>query len=435
MDELVRVVRETSEPISIAGGRHAMGGQQFGTNTLHLDTRSLNAVLAFDAIAGTIDVEAGIDWPTLIAATHRLQPGQVRWGINQKQTGADDMTLAGSISANAHGRGLLMQPIVQDVEHLDVLLTSGEIVRCSRSENCELFSLVVGGYGLFGIILRVRLRLAPRVKVRRLVDIIDLDDAANAIYRRVESGCTFGDFQYSIDAQDTSFLRRGVFPCYHPVDDGVPIDEGASDLKRDDWLKLIGLAYRDKREAFARYSQYYLSTHGRVYWSDTMQLSTYVPDYAQTIHDAPDAARPDESLMIGELYVPPNRLLAFMSAARRVLHDEGVEDIYGTIRAIQQDAVTFLPWARANYACVIFNLRTLHTPQGIATTCNTFRRLNDAAIAEGGSFFLTYHRYATREQIEACYPMFQRFLHLKRTYDPAFRIESDWYRHHREMLS
>jgi FAD/FMN-containing dehydrogenase len=49
-----------------------MGGQQFGTDTLHLDTRSLNGVLAFDAVAGTIDVEAGIDWPTLIAATHRL---------------------------------------------------------------------------------------------------------------------------------------------------------------------------------------------------------------------------------------------------------------------------------------------------------------------------------------------------------------------------
>jgi hypothetical protein len=146
----------------------------------------------------------------------------------------------------------------------------------------------------------------------------------------------FGDFQYSIDAQDASFLRRGVFPCYHPVDDNVPIDDGASDLQRDDWLKLIGLAYRDKRQAFARYSQYYLSTHGRVYWSDTMQLSTYVPDYAQSIHDAPDAARPDESLMIGELYVPPARLLAFMSAARRVLRDEGVEDIYGTIRAIRR---------------------------------------------------------------------------------------------------
>jgi FAD/FMN-containing dehydrogenase len=83
---------------------------------------------------------------------------------------------------------------------------------------------------------------------------------------------------------------------------------------------------------------------------------------------------------------------------------------------------------------VIFNLRTLHTPGGIATTRHTFRRLHDAAIAEGGSFFLTYHRYATREQLEACYPMFERFLHLKRTYDPTGRLASDWYRHHQAMF-
>lgn len=415
-----------------------MGGQQFGGDTLHIDTRALNAAISHDANHGTIDVEAGIDWPRLIAATHRLQPGNVRWGIRQKQTGADNMTLGGSISANVHGRGLLMQPIVQDIEHLDVLLMNGEIVRCSRDANFELFTLVVGGYGLFGIIVRVRLRLAPRVKLRRLVDVIDIDDATNAIYRRVKAGCTYGDFQYSIDAHDSSFLRRGVFPCYVPVDESTPVDEGHADLTSDDWLKLIALAYRDKREAFARYSQYYLSTHGRVYWSDSMQLSTYLPDYAQAIYDAVDAVdavRPDESLMIGELYVPPARLLAFVDAARRVLQAGGVEDIYGTIRAIRHDDVTFLPWARADYACMIFNLRTPHTPEGVARTSETFRRLNDAAIAESGSYFLTYHRYATRRQIEACYPMFDRFLHLKSVYDPAERLQSDWYRHHRSLFA
>lgn len=437
-DELVSLVCSGSDPISIAGGRHAMGGQQFGTDTLHLDTRGMNAVLGFDAERGTIDVEAGIDWPTLIAATHRLQPGTIRWGINQKQTGADDLTLGGSISANAHGRGLRMRPIVQDVEWLDVLLTDGQVIRCSREQHRELFSLVVGGYGLFGIILRVRLRLAPRVRLRRLVDVIDVDDAMNAIYRRVDAGCTFGDFQYSIDTDDRmAFLRRGVFPCYRPLphDDPTPVDDEHADLKREDWLKLIGLAFRDKRKAFALYSQHYLATHGRVYWSDTMQLSTYLPDYAQAIHDAADANRIDESLVIGELYVPPPALLDFMTAARHVLHDAGVEDIYGTIRSIYQDVDTFLPWARQDYACVICNLRTAHTPAGIARTADTFRKLHDQAIARDGSFFLTYHRFATRRHIEACYPQFDRFLAMKGAYDPSDRLQSDWYRHHRAMFA
>ena len=41
--------RSQGIPVSVAGGRHAMGGQQFCEAGLLLDTRSLNRVLAFDA--------------------------------------------------------------------------------------------------------------------------------------------------------------------------------------------------------------------------------------------------------------------------------------------------------------------------------------------------------------------------------------------------
>ena len=58
-----------------------------------------------------------------------------------------------------------------------------------------------------------------------------------------------------------------------------------------------------------------------------------------------------------------------------------------------------------------------------------------AAIALGGSFYLTYHRYGTRSQVEACYPQFARFLALKRQYDPEERFCSDWYRHYAEMFA
>src|SRR5262249_9215498 len=159
--------------------------------------------------------------------------------------------------------------------------------------------------------------------------------------------------------------------------------------------------------------------HGRVYWSDTMQLSTYIPSYSEFLkEDAPAPSRVDESLMIGELYVPPESLTEFLEPARAVLRATGVEDIYGTIRAIQPDATTFLPWARQESACVVFNLRVRHDAAGIDRTVRAFRGLHDAAIALGGSFFFTYHRFATRPQIESCYPQFEEFLARKLRYDP-----------------
>jgi hypothetical protein len=56
------------------------------------------------------------------------------------------------------------------------------------------------------------------------------------------------------------------------------------------------------------------------------------------------------------------------------------------------------------------------------------------AIRRDGSYYLTYHRYANRAQVEACYPQFGEFLRLKRTYDPGARFRSDWWSHHAKMF-
>ncbi|UUZ47883.1 FAD-dependent oxidoreductase [Massilia sp. B-10] len=58
----VRAAGELGLPVAICGGRHAMGGQQFGEGALLLDMRHMNRVLAFDAVSGLVEVEAGIQW-------------------------------------------------------------------------------------------------------------------------------------------------------------------------------------------------------------------------------------------------------------------------------------------------------------------------------------------------------------------------------------
>lgn len=439
IQEVVRDAREKKIPISVAGGRHAMGGQQFATDSLHVDTTGLNRVLDTDSVGGLLHIEAGADWPTIIQASHDMDACNGKtWGIRQKQTGVDSVTLAGSISANAHGRGLLMQPLGDDVEDLTLVNAFGEAVFCSREENAELFSLVIGGYGLFGIIYSATLRLAPRQCLRRVVDVIDLDDAMNAVFRRVEEGCLFGDFQFVIDPSNESFLRRGVFACYKP-DDSVEMGlNSSSDLEPETWLKLLKLAHDDKKQAFRLYSGHYLNTDGNHYWSDTMQLSTYVPSYSDFLESVDNENREQiakESLVIGEHYVPKEQLLAFAQRARDILRSFDTEVIYGTIRAILRDQTSYLPWAKDDFVCIIFNLRTPHTESGLQRTENTFRALIDASRELGGNFFLTYHRYASVEQVADCYPEFRDWLGLKKNYDPDEIFTSSWYVHYRDAFS
>ena len=419
--------------ISVSGGRHAMGGQQFATGGTVLDTSGMSGVLHLDRQCGLVEVEAGIQWPELVAHLHAAQRGESeQWTIAQKQTGANRFSVGGSVSANCHGRGLTMGPIVSDVESLRVVTADGSVLTCSRTRNRDLFSLVVGGYGLFGAIYSVTLRLAHRHMLQRIVEVITVDDLVEAVHGRVRSGFRYGDFQFAIDPGSPDFLRRGVFSCYRPVEADRPIPKRQLALRPDDWQNLLMLAHEDKRRAFEVYARHYLATCGQLYWSDTHQLAVYLDDYHEALDRRTGAVEPGTE-MITEVYVPRHRLADFMAAAAEELRRVEADLIYGTVRFTEADPDTYLPWARQAYACVVFNLHTPHTPAGVVRSATAFRRLIDLAIARQGSYYLTYHRWAGPEQLLACYPEFPRFLAAKRQYDPNELFHSDWYAHHRHL--
>lgn len=435
VQEAIARARAGGLPVAIAGGRHAMGGQQFCAGGLLLDTRSLDQVLDFDTAHGVVEVGAGIQWPALIERLATLQAGVPQpWGIVQKQTGADRLSLGGALAANVHGRGLTRRPIVSDVESFVLVGADGQARRCSRSENAKLFGLTIGGYGLFGCITSLRLRLVLRQVLERIVEVRRLDELMSLFDQRIRDGYLYGDFQFAIDPASDDFLSQGVFSCYRPIGDErqPPADQKA--LSREDWQRLLYLAHTDKTRAFEQYVSHYLATSGQLYFSDAHQFADYNDGYHRAI-DARMGATARATEMITEIYVPRDRLADFMRAVAEDFRADGTEVIYGTIRLVEPEGETFLAWARERWACIIFNLHTVHTPDGLERSARAFRRLIDRAIERNGSYYLTYHRWATREQVEACYPQFVKFLKEKRELDPEERFQSEWYRHYRTMFA
>jgi len=391
--QLVSAIKEAAErgrAVSVCGGRHAMGGQQFLKDGVLLDSTKLCRVLKFDSDRGTIEVEAGIQWPALLNYLLASQHNPARaWTFAQKQTGANRFCLGGALASNIHSRGLKMRPLISDIESFTIVDPSGALRRCSRSENRDLFRLAIGGYGLFGAVYSLTLRLVPRQKLKRIVELLEVDDLMPAFSRRISDGFLYGDFQFAIDPASGDFEE---------------------------------------------YVRYYLSTSGNVYWSDLHQFSGYADDFHEHV-DRRMRAPHRASEIITEIYVPRPLLSEFMADVREDFRKEKVTLIYGTIRLIERDDESFLAWAREPYACVIFNLHTVHTSQGIQHSAEAFRRLIDFAIQRNGSYYLTYHRFASRGQLEACYPQFSEFLSLKRKFDPGDLFQSDWYRHYRDATS
>jgi len=432
---IIRKAKSKGLAVSITGGRHAMGGQQFGKGTILVDMSSMKRILKFDSKQGILEVEAGIQWPDLVQNLLDVQKAQwPQWGIRQKQTGADRLSIGGALSANVHGRGLKMKPIVDDVESFTLVDANGKVKKCSRTENPKLFGLAIGGYGLFGIISTVQLRLAPRVKMERIVEVIDVKDLSKRFEERIRDGFLYGDFQYSTDRDADNFMRKGVFSCYRPMPANTPIADLQKELGERDWRDLYYLAHTDRKKAWELYSSYYLSTNKQMYWSDIHQLSVYVDDYHKEVSERL-GENEKATEMITEIDVPRDKHAEFMEDARKYLRENKSDVIYGTVRLIEQDDECFLAWAQKPFACTIFNLHVVHTSEGLKKAEIDFRALIDLALKHGGTYFLTYHRFATKGQVMKAYPRFIEFLKLKKKYDPDERFQSEWYRHYREMFS
>lgn len=419
--------------ISVAGGRHAMGGQQFLTQGLHLDTTGLKRILALDPTNGHLTVQGGIMWPEIIRYLHDAQVETTQpWAIRQKQTGVDRVSLAGSLGANIHGRGLRMGPIVSDIESFRLIDAEGQAQKCSRQSNPELFSHAIGGYGLFGIITEITLRLAPRQWLQRTVEAIPIRELPDRATERINAGHIYGDCQFAIDLSSPAAEHEGIFSCYRPVDppqDAAQPKSPHQTLASEGWADLYALARTDKRAAFAAYQDYYLKTSGQIYHSDQSQLSSAFDGYSAAV----DPEQGTE--MITEVYIDPEALIDFLAACRADFVEHNVDLMYGTIRLIQPDTETSLPWAQRRLACIVCNLHVSHTASGIAKAKKDFQRIIDRAIENGDHYYLTYHRWARLDQVLHCYPDLPKYLARKRKLDPQERFQSDWYQHQKTLLA
>ena len=435
-DDVVALLQRATrarQRVAVAGAHHAMGGQQFATEGWLLDTRHLAGVTAFDRDRGWLTAGAGTRWPQVQAFLVAQRDADGRgWSLRQKQTGADDFTLGGALAANIHGRGLDLAPFVADIEAFSLVTPDGAVRRVDRATEPVLFAHAVGGYGLFGVVTDVTLRLAPRRVLERRVMVLRRAGVADAIAQARGEGAVYGDFQFAIDPAHADFLDRGVFACYHPVPGAARADDGPPGLDAAAWRDLLLLAHTDKTPAFERYAAYYASTHGRRYGSDDHQFGVYLDGY----HAAIDACLGHAgSELITELYVPWAALDGFLGEVAADCRAHGVEIIYGTVRAIRADRETTLAWAREDFACVVLNLHVRHDAGGLARVRDDMRRLIDRALARGGSFYLTYHRHARADQLRAAYPRIDAWLAEKDRIDPHGVLSSDWHRALRATLA
>ncbi len=155
--ELVETVQNGDQPNYIARGLgRSYGDSAVNANGGVLLQQRLNRFTGFDPAHGVLECEAGVSLEEIIEAF-------VRRGYFLPVTpGTKFVTLGGALAADVHGKNHHCDGTIgRFVQSLDLLTAQGEVLTCSPQQNADVFWATIGGMGLTGIILSVRLRLMP----------------------------------------------------------------------------------------------------------------------------------------------------------------------------------------------------------------------------------------------------------------------------------
>jgi FAD/FMN-containing dehydrogenase len=139
--------------------------------------------------------------------------------------------------------------------------------------------------------------------------------------------------------------------------------------------------------------------------------------HADLVIDMP-AERADAFLRIAELELASYRIAVADCSARHVSAGEPV----------------FLGRKQGESIRIELALTSAATLAGKVRLADACRRIIGAAIDHGGGFALEAARHASREQVEACYPMISAFFAEKRRHDGADTLQNAWYRQVRNLL-
>lgn len=419
--------RATGLPVSAAGVKHSMGGQAFRAGGVVLDMRGMNAI-TLDRAARTVTVGAGATWHAIQQAIHP------DFAVKAMQS-TDIFSVGGSISVNAHGMDHQAGAVMGSLRSIRLMLADGRVVTVSRTENPDLFRHVVGGYGLFGVILSATLDVVPNAIYRSERALIDYR-AFPATFERIAADPSVGLAYVHLSTAPGSLLTEALVYQYRmrPEDQALtraPLGEVPSTKVR---RLTVNLA---KKNDLFKTMKWWSEKH----LEHRLEACTITRATAQGSGEACLVARndpmhdsvaylfnklPGETDILHEYFVPRDRIIPFIDGMRAILRDQKANLVNASIRAVghEDNALSYAP---APAFSVVLYLNQPTDDAGTAAMRRLTSALIDLTLAEGGRFFLPYQLHYSPEQLVRSYPEIGAFFAAKRQWDPDGLFSNSWY--------
>jgi FAD/FMN-containing dehydrogenase len=200
MRAVLALARAEGRSVGLRGAGQSYGDAATNAENVCLDGSRMTRILAWDPVEGRITVEPGVTIRQLWQYT--LEDG---WWP-PVVSGTMQTSIGGAAAMNIHGKNnWKVGTIGEHLEAFELLLPSGEVVRCSREERADLFHAAIGGFGMLGAFTSLTLRM-KRVHSGLLdvtaLPVRNLDEMFDTVEGRL------GEADYLVGWMDT-FAERG----------------------------------------------------------------------------------------------------------------------------------------------------------------------------------------------------------------------------------
>lgn len=427
--------KENKIKVSMAGARHSMGGQAFFRNALVLDMTKFNQ-MSLDEASKVLTVQSGATWHDI---QNFLHP---KFAVKAMQS-RDIFTLGGSISVNAHGMDHKAGSVGSTIRSMHLMLPDGTIMRASRTENSELFDLVVGGYGLFGVILDVELEVTDNVVYEPGYQYIDYSEFPEIFDNELLPDLELGLFYGHLSTAKESLLQDMILYIYTQVN--AP-DAVISPLKEDSNTRLIRFILNFSKQGDFPMTMKWLVEK---YIGPLTQPCTVTRNQAMKDGEACLVSRNDlthesgmylrnnlrnDTDILHEYFIPRTQFVAFVDGLRKVVQENDVNLLNTSVRIVHPER-NFLNYAPTDMYSIVLYINQPTTAEGNEKMARITRELIDLTISLDGRFYLPYQLHYTSEQLQKSYPEISAFFEAKKRYDPDGLLTNTFYEKYSAIIA
>lgn len=411
---VLRYAKEKNLKISIAGAQHSMGGHSIYPNGILLNMLAYKQ-MELDEKNNILTIGSGALWEDAI---NYLDKYGKSIAVMQAFS---SFSVGGSMSVNGHGWQKNLPPVSSSVISFTLMNHNGEIINCSKEENPELFKLAIGGYGLFGIILDVKLKVVNNAALQYKSVAMKSDEYLSYYKKYITDNenvnLVFGRLRIS----DKKFLEESTI-IYFEKSDEKPLSLEKQRSKNKEVRRVV---FRSTvNSEYGKRLRWDLETGMNSILNNTLFTRNELLNGHVSLIDNKD---PNSTDLLHEYFIPDRNFNQFIKDIKPILKDSGIDLLNITIRAVDRDADAYMNYAREHVFgfVLLFNQKKTEKQENAMKALTN--KLVDVTIKNEGTFYLPYRLHIDKMKMRKAYPQSYSFFELKRKYDPQEIFENKFY--------